>query len=58
MNLTENELDQLKALENKGGPESPEELALDERLKNEIVHGTPLNGKHAGMANLSPLERD
>ena len=56
-NLTELEKDKLHDLEKKGRDMlSPQECAVEDKLRNEIAYGSPLNEKHIGMVNLSPDE--
>ena len=58
-NLTEHEKDKFRALEEKD-PESftPKEKALNDRLKDLILHGSPLNRSNPSFANLSPKEAE
>ena len=57
-NLTEHEKDKFIEFEDKGGEDmlSLNEAALEEKLKNLIVNGVPLDKNHVGMQNLSPLQ--
>ena len=57
VNLTEHEKDKFIEFEDRGGEDmlTPEERVLEEKLRNEIVNGVPLDNKHQGMQNLSPI---
>lgn len=56
VNLTEDEKDMLRAFESKGADRlSPAEKEIDDRLRNTIVTGIPLDETHSGMCHLSPL---
>ena len=57
VNLTEHEKDKFIEFEDRGGEDmlTPEERILEEKLRNEIVNGVPLDNKHQGMQNLSPI---
>ena len=56
-NLTENEKDKLRAMEEKELEDlTPKEKALDDKLKNIMATGLPINKEHPGISNLSPPE--
>ena len=58
-NLTENEKDKLKAMEEKEPEDlTPREKALDDKLKNIMATGLPINKEHPGIPNLSPPEAE
>ena len=57
--MTENEKDQHKAFEDKEPEDlSAKEKALNDKLKNIMATGIPLNKDHPGIENLSPTEAD
>ena len=51
VNLTEHEKDKFVEFEDRGGEDmlTPEERILEEKFKNLIVNGVPLDKKHEGM---------
>ena len=61
INLTENEKDKFIELEDKDGEEllSPEERMLEDKLKNCIVTGVPLDRNHEALqTSLSPVQEE
>ena len=60
VNLTEHEKDKFVEFEDRGGEDmlTPDERVLEEKLKNLIVNGVPLDKNHEGIQNLSPNQEE